>query len=227
MLCKRGLMRPAQLSVSRCLLLFSCGALAIAVLALTVLASASQAFAAGGADLRIQITDQNGMPIRNAVVEVHPAALTPRPIRFPWRMGMAQKGQAFVPGTLVVARGSTVAFPNLDKVRHSIYSFSPAARFEIDLYGRDQTRTHTFTRTGAVKLGCNIHDDMRGYIRVTDTPHAGTTDRNGYLTLPGMNTGRARVTVWHPQLRAPRNEHRIEVMLADGAQTRKIGVRLR
>lgn len=193
-----------------------------------VLSGAQDARAAGSASLRVQITDERGMPVKDAVVEIHLASGTPSgPIRFPWRMGMAQRNLQFAPGTLVVARGSTVAFPNLDRVRHSIYSFSAPARFEIDLYGRDQTRTHRFPVAGSVSLGCNIHDDMRGYIRVTDTPFAGKTDTNGYVTLSGMATGAAKITVWHPQLRAPRNESVIDARLTSGSASRKIKVRLR
>ena len=100
-------------------------------------------------------------------------------------------------------------------------------RFEIDLYGRDQTRTQRFPVKGSVKLGCNIHDEMRGYIRVTDTPFAGKTDANGYVTLRGASSGSARMTVWHPRLRAPRNELRESIRVAPGAQTKKVTVRLR
>lgn len=185
------------------------------------------ASAASGTSLRVQVSDARGMPVSDAVVEIHPAAGVSGPIRFPWRMGMAQRDLQFTPGTLVVARGSTVAFPNLDQVRHSIYSFSKPARFEIDLYGRDQTRSHTFRTTGSVRLGCNIHDDMRGYIRITDTPFAAKTDRNGYVTLTGMPTGEARVTIWHPQLRAPGNEHTSDMRLVAGSGSKAIKVPLR
>ena len=207
--------------------ILACLCVALTVLGLN-LNSIGEARAAGSASLRVQITDERGIPIRDAVVEIHPASGVPSgPIRFPWRMGMAQRDLKFTPGTLVVARGSTVAFPNLDRVRHSIYSFSAPARFEIDLYGRDQTRSQTFPVPGSVKLGCNIHDDMRGYIRVTDTPYAGKTDNNGYVTISGMPTGSARVTIWHPQLRAPRNEQRVDTRLASGSRTQAIKVRLR
>lgn len=185
------------------------------------------AWAASGGSLRVQVVDADGVPVRDAVVELHSRAGVSGPIRFPWKMGMAQKALQFAPGTLVVAKGSTVAFPNLDQVRHSIYSFSSPARFEIDLYGRDQTRTHTFQIAGSVKLGCNIHDQMRGYIRVTDTPFAGKTDLNGYVTLAGMPGGGATLTVWHPQLRAPRNEARSAFVVSGGAQTHKLRVALR
>ena len=183
--------------------------------------------AAAPASLRVQVFGGDGLPVRDAVVEVHAAKAAPGPIRFPWKMGMGQKNQQFVPGTLVVARGSTVAFPNLDNVRHSIYSFSKPARFEIELYGRDQTRTHTFNVPGSVKLGCNIHDQMRGYIRVTDTPFAGKTDHNGYVTLTGMASGTARLVVWHPALRAPGNESASAITVTEGNQNHKIKVALR
>lgn len=183
--------------------------------------------AATPASLRVQVVDAAGVPVRDAVVELRSPSAAARPIRFPWKMGMAQRQQQFIPGTLIVARGSTVAFPNLDNVRHSVYSFSKPARFEIDLYGRDQTRTHTFPIAGSVKLGCNIHDNMRGYIRVTDTPFAGKTDHNGYLTLAGMPGGAANLTVWHPQLRAVGNEAKSTVSISGGQQTHKIRVSLR
>ncbi len=188
---------------------------------------AMTAQAAPGNSLRMQITDERGMPVRDAVVELASSRNPSGPIRFPWRMAMAQKDQQFVPGTLIVAKGSTVAFPNLDRVRHSIYSFSRPARFTIELYGRNQTRTHDFPISGTVALGCNIHDGMRGYIRITETPFAGKTDANGYVALDNIPAGTARLTVWHPRLRAPGNETSKGVTIATGAQSRKLGVRLR
>lgn len=192
-----------------------------------ILGTAFAASAAGPTSVRIQVVDEAGLPVRDAVVELRSAKAPAGPIRFPWKMGMAQKNQQFMPGTLVIAKGSTVAFPNLDKVRHSIYSFSKPARIEIDLYGRDQTRTHTFNLTGSVKLGCNIHDQMRGYIRITDTPYAAKTDHNGYVTLSGMANGKAGLTVWHPQLRAPGNESKWALTITGGAQSQKVKVALR
>lgn len=200
---------------------------ALAAAAFTWFGSVADVEAAAPAALRVQIVDGNGLPVRDAVVEVHTARRNAGPILFPWKMGMGQKNQQFVPGTLIVATGSTVAFPNLDNVRHSIYSFSKPARFEIELYGRDQTRTHTFNVVGSVKLGCNIHDSMRGYIRVTDTPFAGKTDHNGFVTLSGVPGGGASVTVWHPMLRGVGNESASKLTVTGGGQTHKITVALR
>jgi plastocyanin len=200
---------------------------AVAAAALIMFGSVAASQAAGPVTLKVQVVDNDGLPVRDAVVELRSANGSTGKISFPWKMGMAQKNQQFAPGTLVVAKGSTVAFPNLDTVRHSVYSFSKIARFEIDLYGRDQTRTHTFPITGSVKLGCNIHDKMRGYIRVTDTPYASKTDNNGYAVLTGMPGGKASVTVWHPLLRTPGNESKSVISIIGGAQAHKLTVALR
>lgn len=200
---------------------------AVAAAALIMVGGAAVSQAAAPATLKVQVVDADGLPVRDAVVELRSAKGSTGAISFPWKMGMAQKNQQFAPGTLVVAKGSTVAFPNLDSVRHSIYSFSKIARFEIELYGRDQTRTHTFPITGSVKLGCNIHDQMRGYIRVTDTPFAGKTDNNGYAVLTGMPGGAAGITVWHPMLRTPGNESKSAISISGGAQNHKFKIATR
>ena len=163
---------------------------------------AAHLLAAGSASARVQVVDDRGLPVRDAVVEITPAAGANSPSGFAWRAAIAQKDLQFTPGTLIVAKGSTVAFPNLDKVRHSIYSFSKIAKFEIELYGRDQTRTQRFAIAGTAALGCNIHDGMRGYVRVVDTPYAAKTNANGIVDLSGVPTGKATVTVWHPRLRS-------------------------
>ena len=114
---------------------------------------------------------------------------------------MAQQNIEFNPGTLIVARGAKVNFPNRDRVRHSVYSFSPAAKFEMKLYGKDESRSQVFPIAGSVALGCNIHDQMKGFIKVVDTPFAAKTDHNGQLLIGGLPAGFARVKVWHPRNR--------------------------
>jgi len=200
-----------------------CALLTAVALATTV--GAAQAQPTAG--MRFQVVDERGVPVRDAVVEVRPVGGGGTPVRFTWRMAMAQKDMAFVPGTLVVAKGSKVAFPNLDRVRHSVYSFSKPAKFEIDLYGRDQSRSQMFAIAGSVAVGCNIHDNMRGYIRVTDTPFAMKTDANGMASIAGLPRGSAKVTVWHPRLRAPDGELEQTLALAPGGAARKVQVRLR
>lgn len=194
---------------------------------LCAIVATSGAMAAGERRVSVQVIDQRGMPVRDAVVEIERPAGNAAPFSFSWRNAMAQRDLAFVPGTLIVPRGSSVAFPNLDTVRHSIYSFSRAAKFTIDLYGRDQSRTQRFDVSGTVALGCNIHDQMRGYIRVVDTPFAAKTDQNGLAQINGLGGGAYRIIVWHPQLRAPNNELRQALNAPASGQAVRIAVTVR
>ncbi len=172
-------------------------------------------------DLTVAVRDAQGRPVRDAVVTVHPAAGVPRgPIRFPWALRIAQQDIQFQPYVLVVPVGGTVAFPNLDRVRHHVYSFSRGQRFEIELYGRDETRSHTFRTVGVAAIGCNIHDQMVGYIKVVDTPWAAKSGADGNVTLTNVPAGGATMRVWHPQLNVRGNETATAITVAAAAGRR-------
>jgi plastocyanin len=164
-------------------------------------------------DLAVFLATAKGQGIADAVVMVLPAAGASRP-RPAGSYRMAQKDLTFDPFVLVVPVGAEVAFPNLDKVRHHVYSFSPAKTFELKLYGRDETRYVRFERPGVVGIGCNIHDNMSAFIRVVDTPWAARTTRDGAI-LRDVPAGRARVVVWHPYLKGPRSEVVRDVVVPD------------
>ena len=116
---------------------------------------------------------------------------------------MAQHNIAFEPHILIVPVGAVVTFPNLDRVRHHVYSFSTAKKFELKLYGREEARTVIFDRPGVIALGCNIHDRMTGFIMVTATPFTATTDAAGRASIPAVPVGRATLRIWYQALRAP------------------------
>lgn len=114
---------------------------------------------------------------------------------------MVQEDLLFVPFVLPVRKGASVNFPNKDKVRHHVYSFSKPKRFELKLYGGDDTRSVVFGETGIVALGCNIHDDMLAYVVVTDAAYYGVSNENGRITLSNVEPGSYRAQFWHPDLR--------------------------
>lgn len=181
------------------------GAMRIAFLLAAVGLAAPVPAIAGNVNVRV--VDVNGQPVADAVVTIRPDAGVPAgPIRFAWPNTMVQQNIAFNPGTLIVPVGATVTFPNRDKVRHHVYSFSRPAKFELKLFARDESRSYTFTSAGAVALGCNIHDAMSGFIRVVDTPFANKTGAAGDTRIAGVGGGKARLTIWHPRLKSKLNE---------------------
>ena len=99
---------------------------------------------------------------------------------------------------LAVRTGTSVSFPNSDDIRHQVYSFSPAKRFELRLYQGTPSEPVLFDKPGLVVLGCNIHDWMLGYIYVTDDPWFAVSDEHGRAAIADLPAGRYAVTLWHP-----------------------------
>ena len=185
--------------------------------------------AASGSTLAVAVKDDNGMPVRDAVVMVYPAAgISGGSYQFAGNGIMQQRNIQFDPGTLIVAKGTTVRFPNRDRVRHNVYSFSKAAKFTMKLYGKDQSRSQKFAIAGTVALGCNIHDEMQGFIKVVDTPFAAKTDHNGLLKIGGLPGGFARVKVWHPKNRVRGGENGYSFSVgASGVTKKTVSLKLR
>jgi plastocyanin len=131
---------------------------------------------------------------------------------------VTQQLQSFSPEVLPVAVGTTVEFPNLDRMRHHVFSFSPAKAFEIRLYSGEQVPKVTFDKRGRVAIGCDIHDWMEAYIYVADTPYFGTADASGVATLRDLPPGEYRLAAWHPSLPAEVDAGTVTVG-ADAART--------
>jgi plastocyanin len=180
-------------------------------------AALALAGAASAGDLRVKVRGASGRPVADAVVLVRLPHAAAEPIRFPWPLVVEQRKMQFHPFVLIVPVGAEVAFPNHDKVRHHVYSFSPAKVFELKLYGHDETRHVRFDRVGVVALGCNIHDDMAAYIRVVDTPYAAKTDAAGEALIRDLPPGPATLSVWHPYLRGGKDLTRDIVAPAGGS----------
>ena len=180
------------------------------------------------ADLTVAVRTPRGEPVRDAVVTLEPSAKAARPpVRFSWPQEVSQRDLQFDPFVLITPLGADVAFPNHDNVRHHVYSFSPAKRFELKLYAKGEAPSVRFDKLGVVAVGCNIHDGMVAFIKVVDTPYAAKTDASGVVVLHGVPAGAATLRVWHPYMRAPGNETAREVTLADGANSETAGVELR
>lgn len=160
----------------------------------TSLLLAAQAWAG---DIVVRVTTPDGKPLPDAVVlvPVKPGDPKTAPVD---GLRMAQSGKQFAPFVLIAPVGSTVEFPNLDKFRHHVYSFSKGNKFELELYGREEKRVVTFKTAGVAALGCNIHDQMVAFIRVIDTPWAAKSGADGVARLTAAPEGSRRIDVWHP-----------------------------
>src|SRR5438270_4867290 len=170
---------------------------------LLVLALAGAVSPLAAAPLSVRIVDASGRPVRDAVVTLVPSGSAAHAPRAAGRFVITQQKLAFHPFLTIVPVGADVSFPNLDPTKHHVYSFSAAKKFELKLFAKDQSRTVHFDKPGVVALGCNIHDQMSAFIVVTDSAWTARTNGQGFAQFNDAPNAAARLTVWHPYLRAP------------------------
>jgi plastocyanin len=168
-----------------------------------ILVAASMALhgACRAASIEVELLDQAGKPLPDAVVYAMPAA-GPVEARPGKPVEIQQIDREFVPYVTVIQTGTVAAFPNRDPILHHVYSFSPAKSFEIKLYTGRSPSTVTFDKPGVVTLGCNIHDWMIGYVYVSESPYFAKTGSDGTALIADLPPRVYAVRVWHPQLDA-------------------------
>jgi plastocyanin len=145
------------------------------------------------------VRDERGTPMADAVVSLTPPGAVPLPRPAP--AVMDQHNKEFVPHVLPVLVGTPVAFPNRDNIRHHVYSFSRAKKFELPLYIGTPAAPVLFDRPGPVVLGCNIHDWMVGYVYVLPTPYFARTGDDGRARLADVPPGSYEARAWHPRMK--------------------------
>ena len=164
---------------------------------LTVLVFAGDLLAGS---LEVIVKDDKGGPVSDAVVYAAAAgAASAAPKK---RAVVDQRDKQFVPYVTAVQVGTAVIFPNSDNIRHHVYSFSPAKKFELPLYSGVPAEPVVFDKVGFITLGCNIHDWMIAYVAVLPTPYFQVTRQDGRAVLKDLPAGQYTVQVWHPALKA-------------------------
>lgn len=161
--------------------------LKIALLSTGLIAGATSA-------VEIKFTDSDGQPVDSVVVSWSAQNLV-KPSAEP--VIIDQVDRAFVPHISLITAGQRVDFPNSDNIRHHVYSFSESNPFEIKLYRNRPVEPILFANAGIVALGCNIHDQMIGYIYVAGKDETALMSNDkGIVNIPNVKS----FQYWHPRM---------------------------
>ena len=108
-----------------------------------------------------------------------------------------QRGFQFRPALAVVQVGTPIVFPNQDALYHSVFSYSPAKRFDLGRFRKgEEPDPVVMDKPGTVQLFCEVHEHMRANLLVVDTPWHAVTDADGRFTIEGIVPGTHVVRVW-------------------------------
>ena len=110
----------------------------------------------------------------------------------------------FVEHVTVVMAGERTRVKNSDPVLHNTHGFmGKPTVFNLALPNRGQTVdiTRRLTKPGVIRVLCDAHPHMSGWLLVHDSPYFATTDDRGAYRIDGIPPGTYRVTMWHEGFR--------------------------
>ena len=107
-----------------------------------------------------------------------------------------QRNLQFAPRILAVRTGTTVEFPNNDRVFHNVFSFRDGKKFDLGIYPIGSVKQVQFDKPGISRLFCNIHPQMAAYVIAVDSPYFAVSDASGRFTLPGVENGSYTYRAW-------------------------------
>ncbi len=107
----------------------------------------------------------------------------------------------FYPKILPVVKGAFVDIPNIDTIRHNVFTpvKLPGADRKINLgvYDVGITKTIKIEKKGVLPLLCNVHKEMSAYIVSFDNPYYCLTDNNGKFRIENAPAGKYTLKTWH------------------------------
>ena len=141
--------------------------------------------------------DRERVDLTRAVVYLQTAPRGAFEQNEPARAVLDQRNETFVPHVLAITTGTTVDFPNSDRIYHNVFSLSKAARFDLGRYPVGRSKAIRFDKPGIVRVFCDIHSHMNAFILVFSHPYFAMTDAAGRYRIDRVPAGAYNVIAWN------------------------------
>ena len=118
-----------------------------------------------------------------------------------------QKGCAFMPFMSVMTNDTLFEATNSDPVLHNIHTYEIMGRAKKTVMNVSQPKQGATTkkkiklkRGAGMKLECDAHDFMHGFVFVAKNPYYAVVAEDGTYTISGIPAGKYKVKAWHGTL---------------------------
>ena len=155
--------------------------------------------------------------LKNAVVSVPSAKGDGKAVK----ATIDQNGCKFVPHVVAMAPGQ-IDIKNSDDILHNLHTYSTANPSINKAQPKfKKVMTEKFEKPEIIKITCDVHSWMLGWIAVTPGP-AGVTNESGVAKLENVPAGKHTVEVWHETLGKQTKEVEVKA-----GQTAKVSFELK
>jgi plastocyanin len=137
--------------------------------------------------------------IRYAVVSLTDVKKGKKVSRTP--VELDQRGCSFRPHVVVLPAGGTLDILNSDGILHNVHTYStsnPAINKAMPKFKKRMSEK--FDRPEFIRLACDAHAWMGGWIVVAANPYYAVTDQDGLFKVEEVPPGTYTLEVWHESL---------------------------
>ena len=156
--------------------------------------------------------------LADAVVSVPTAKGAPKVLK----ATIDQHGCKFVPHVVVMTPGE-IDIKNSDDILHNIHTYStvnPSINKAQPKFKK--VMTEKLEKPEFIKLTCDVHSWMLGWVAVLPTPFFGVTDANGTAKIENVPAGKQSIEVWHETLGKQTREVEVKA-----GQVAKVGIEMK
>ena len=122
-----------------------------------------------------------------------------------------QKGCWFKPHVVIVGVGQKLSILNSDGILHNIHTFSKLNKSVNKAQPKFKKRISVkFAKAEFIKLRCDVHAWMSGWIVAAANPYYVTTDEAGNYSLTGVPAGTYTLKFWHETLGEQSTEVKVD-----------------
>jgi plastocyanin len=133
-----------------------------------------------------------------------------------------QHGCKFVPHVLAMTPGE-VELKNSDDILHNIHTYSTANPSINKAQPKfKKVMTEKFEKPEIIKLTCDVHSWMLGWVAVMPNPFFGVTDASGATKIENVPPGKYTVEAWHETLGKQTKEVEVKA-----GQTVKVAIEMK
>jgi len=118
-----------------------------------------------------------------------------------------QEGCAFDPFIQIMQNNQACVATNSDTVSHNIHTYEMLGRAKKTVFNISQpdkgeiTKTIKLKRGAAMKVECDQHDFMHGFVFVAKNPYYALVAEDGTYSIDGVPTGKYKIKAWHGTLK--------------------------
>jgi len=127
-----------------------------------------------------------------------------------------QKGCRFISHLTVIPRDEKLVILNSDPFLHNIHTYEIIGRARQSMFNNASQKGGRFVkrisprRENVVKVECDVHEFMHGWVFVIENPYYAQTKAEGGFTLTDIPPGTYQLKAWHPTLGVKKQEVTVE-----------------